>query len=119
MSWAVIPGSPHGGPLPTPSVDGITPDRVEGGDSVVITGSNFTPGTEVVLVPGNIVVGKSLPTVTDEITITLPLVLSNVKYSLFADNGIESNRVDLFVLRDVTFTPSNNDEMDITIMSAN
>jgi hypothetical protein len=119
MTWYVELGGPHGGPLPTPVVTSLSVDRLFPGDTVVISGSGFTPGTTVTLNPGNIIVGVSMPTVTDEITVTLPFNLPNIKHTLTVSNGNEATPVDLFIVRDVTFTNASAQEVDVLIGELN
>jgi hypothetical protein len=82
----------------------LSVDKALPGTAVTIFGSNFTPGTQVILQPGGTVIGTSLPTVVDEITFTVPSTLANIKYSLFVDNGEESIPVEFSILRNVSIS---------------
>ena len=119
MTWAVTPGGPHGGPSPVPQVDDIVSHRLYPGDTLVLTGTGFTPGTQVVLNPGGKVIGVSSPLSTTSITLTLPFGLPNVKHQVTVSNGNQSNSVELFVLRDVTLAAAPNTIANVTLVEAN
>ncbi len=119
MTWYVELGGPHGGPLPTPEITSLSEDRVFSGDTIVISGSGFTPGTTVTLNPGSLLVAISTPTVTDEITVVLPTNLPNIKHTITLSNGNKSIPVDLFILRDVTFTNTTSNPVDVLIGELN
>jgi hypothetical protein len=116
VTWAIIPGTQHGGLPPQISVDPLTIYRGYEGDSITITGSGFTPGTQVILNPGNILAGTSMPTVTDEITFTIPVGIPNVMYSVSVNNGgSTATSTNLFVVKDITFTTSTGQAIDVLI----
>jgi len=120
MTWAVIPGTPHGGIPPLPQIDSISVDSVFSGDTVVIDGVNFFPGTCVFLDPGMVLVSKASNINTTQITVTVPYGLPNIKHKLYVNNGQDSNKLDLFVKRDVTIDPVNTTEdIDIILSGAN
>lgn len=119
MTWFVELGGPHGGPLPTPQVTSLSSDRLFPGDTLVISGSGFTPGTTVTLNPGNILLGLSMPTVTDEITVALPTNLPNLKHTVTVSNGNVANIVDLFIVRDIIFTNPLGQPLDVILGELN
>lgn len=119
MVWAQIIGGPHGGVSPTPQVDGLVGQLLYPGDTLVLTGSGITPGTQVVVEPGFRVIGISNPTSSTTISITIPFDLPNVKHKLYLSNGNQSNSIDLFVLRDVNVTAAPNTVANVTLVEAN
>lgn len=119
MTWAQTPGEPHGGPLPTPVVNDLSVRVLSAGDALVITGTGFTPGSLVIAQPGSKVLAVSSPTDTTTITTIVPYDLPNVKHMITVTNGNQSNAIELFVVRDVTITPSLNTTTDITLVEAN
>jgi hypothetical protein len=119
MTWYVTLGGHYGGNPETSQVAGLSSTSVELGASFTIYGSGFTPGTTVILSPGDVVVGESRPTVTDEITVTMPTNLPNIKHLLTVFNGTTSNYIEIFVTRAVTFTNASGQEIDVVIGGLN
>lgn len=115
MTWPVIPGAPHGGPLPSVVIDGLSSIKAYAGDQVVISGSGFTPGTQIYLNPGNILIGTSMPTITDEITVTIPYGLANQRYVMTVTNGAYSQTTNIYVVRDIEFSTNAGQVIDIII----
>jgi len=101
MTWAQILGGPHGGPLPTPVVDDLAVQTVQSGQTITITGTGFTPGSQIILEPGGIVIGEVSPVDPTTVEVTIPYGLPNVKHKLYISNGNDSNSIDLFVTRTV------------------
>ncbi len=119
MTWAQTLGGPHGGVLPTPQVNDLPNQLLYAGDPLVITGTGFTPGTQVIAEPGGKLLGTSNPTDTTTINLTVPYNLPNVKHTLCVTNGNTSNKIDLFVVRDVTIQAAPNTLASVTVVEAN
>ncbi|MHA2065629.1 MAG: hypothetical protein ACXABY_14735 [Candidatus Thorarchaeota archaeon] len=119
MTWAVIPGSPHGGLPPAPVIDSISVDEVVSGDTVVIDGLNFFPDSKVFLDPGARFVTTVSPANTTQVTITIPYGLPNIKHKLYISNDQDSNKVDIFVTRSVMIDPTSTVDANIILSGAN
>lgn len=119
MTWAVIPGAPHGGPLPSVQIDSISPRQVVEGDTITILGSGFSPGTTIVLNPGNILAGTSMPTVTDEITFKVPTNITNMRYVVTLRNDVSSAQASFFLIRDIAFSSATGQSLDVLISEMN
>ena len=119
MTWAVIPGSPYGGLPPAPQLDDLPTQLLYQGDPLTLTGTGFTPGTQVILDPGGQVIATSSPTDTTSITLTVPFGLPNVLHRLHVTNGGASNSIELFVLRDVTLSTAIGVTAEVTVIGAN
>jgi len=116
MTWAIIPGSPHGGIPSSPGITSISHERAYIGDVITLTGTNFTPGSQVLLLPGDILAGISMPTITTSIDFEIPSGIPNIKYSLYVSNGTNSNAVELFVEEDRTIeNPSGEVNAEVTL----
>ena len=119
MTWYVTLGGHYGGPPPAPQIDDLSSYKVVIGESFTIYGSGFTPGTTVTLFPGDIVVGISSPTITNEIVVTLPSNLPNIKHLLTVSTDTGFNTVELQVARDVTFINPTNQAIDVIVAGLN
>ena len=113
MTWPINYGAPYGGALPTVQVDSLSITRAFVGDTVVVFGSGFSPGTQVFLNPGNILIGTSLPTVTDEITVTIPFGIPNIRHVITVNNDTSSDTISIFVIRDVSFSSPTGQTIDV------
>lgn len=119
MTWAVIPGSPHGGLPPAPQIDSISSYEVVSGDQIIIDGSNFFPNTGIYLDPGMVFLGTVSAINTTQATAKVPYGLPNIKHKLYVNNGQDSNKVDIFVTRDVMMDPVNTTDANVIISGAN
>lgn len=115
MVWAQTIGGPHGGPLPVPVVSDLVVQSVKSGDVITITGTGFTPGSQIILEPGSRLVGAVNPVDTTTANLTIPYGLPNIKHKLYVDNGNRSNGIDLFITRSVSITAKANTTSSIVL----
>ena len=86
---------------------------------MVIDGINFFPDSQIFLDPGAVLVDTVSPINPLQATITIPFGLPNIKHKLYVNNGQDSNRVDIFVVRDVTLDPVSTVDANIIFSGAN